>query len=149
MSNIQFNLQRCLLLHICWPKKVLLIIAKKCNCPNTASYTSTVDIYKNLQQLNISLAVVQTEQPSAHISSLKLISCHRSETSCHSISNPQMVSLSLLTVVPVSGRTGKPPWVFTLGTQSNRGGRSRNQRDLDHSPLAAPIVSLIWDWWRR
>lgn len=106
-----------LLLHICWPKKKSLQSSqKKCNCPNTSSRTSSVDIYKNLQQLNISLAAVGTEQPSAHISSSKLISCHRSETSCHSISNPQMVSLSLLTVVPASGQTvnlhGSLPWAL-------------------------------------
>lgn len=54
-----------------------------------------------------------------------------------------MVSLSLTVV---------PEWangVFTLGTQSSGGGWSRNQRGWDPSPLAASIVSLIWNWWRR
>lgn len=138
-------------------KEVLLIMIKKkkCNCPYTASCTSSVDIHRNLQQLKcvsgrFKEAAVQTERPSAHISSLELISSHRSETSCHSISNPQMVPLSPLTAVPVSGQTGENlNGVFTLGTRSSRGGRCRNQRDLDHSPLVAPIVWLIWDWWRR
>lgn len=73
---------------------------------------------------------------------LKLISHHRSETTC-AVSNPQMVSLSLTVV---------PEWangVFTLGTQSSWGGWSRNQRGQDPSPLAVSIVSLIWNWWRR
>lgn len=145
MSSIQLNLQRWTLTAYLLAKNVPLIIAKMCNCLNTASCTSTVDTYKKSTAIKhifgyFKEATAQSEQLSAHISSLKLISCHRSETSCHTIFNPQMVSLSPLTVVPVSGQTGEPPRVFTLGTQNSRGGRGRNQRDLDHSPLAASIV---------